>query len=559
MLPLTDWTGRAVAAIQADPDLRAYLGMRCGYHPDMLAMSVAGQTVGEVTALYRATLARVVREEGIEAVDTSVPYLAAEVSSDGIPSVRVVDEAVDIRPMFHGVQLAARSAVAAAASEARLEERILEEIVECLITEVAPVDGPADEFERWVRARARASERCTGVVSRLSLEFARTVATDAIRRANLASASLVDLERMLRLRPPAAIGEQPASAARPLPVEAVFQGGVARLPVNHAVWALQNAIRDAILGVRWTTDSGRSAPAHTTQTNRGRGSVTVSFRDGNDAEPLPATPAALWDKVRTLDDLTADALLVCLAQWAATDGSPSTPVWVSADAILDARGIERIRRRGEPGSWQHGHRREDRLAAGRALAQLDNLWLDIVDVEVVPGHGNRSPRRIRAESRALAILDRVSERDDDGREVFLAASVIPGEWARSLWELGLRQTGLLARQALAYDPYRARPERWMARYLALAFRWNANRRVPTLRLRVTTLLQNAALEPDTVRPQRCRDRLERALDRLTTDRVIGGWRYEADPSVLPARLWLPTWTTMVVQIDPPGNGPEGSI
>jgi hypothetical protein len=553
-LPPTERIARAVAAIQANPDLRAYLGMRCGYHPDMLAMSVAGRTIGEVSAIYRETLARVVRDEGISAVDTSASHLAVETSDDGIQSVRVVEALFDTRPMFHGVQLAVRATVAAAASESRLEVRVLEEIAECLLTEAKPDEGPADDFDGWVRSRARASERCTGAVSQLALEFSRSVAEDAVRRANLASASLVELERMFRLRPPATVGPPSASVARPLPVDAVFHGGVARLPVNHAVWALQNAIRDAILGVGWTTETGRSAPAHTTQTNRGRGSVTVSFRDADGPAQQPATPAALWEKVRTLDDLTADALLVCLAHWAATNGSPSLPVWVSADAILDARGIERIRRRGEPDSWQHGHRREDRLAAGRALAQLDNLWLEIVDVEVVPGHGQRSPRHLRAESRALAILERISERDDDGHEVFLAARVVPGEWARSLWELGLRQTGVLARQALAYDPYRARPERWMARYFALAFRWNANRRVPMLRLRVTTLLENAALAPDSARPQRCRDRLERALDRLTADRVIGGWRYEADPGALPARHWLSTWTTMVIKVDPPGGG-----
>ena len=178
--------------------------------------------------------------------------------------------------------------------------------------------------------------------------------------------------------------------------------------------------------------------------------------------------ADLWRSVRQLDDLTADALLVCLAHWATTGVEPDAPVWITADAILDARGIQRMHRRDDPAGWQHGHRREDRLAAGRALAQLDSLWLEIVDVGVVPGKGDRQPRRIRTESRALAILDRVSERDPDSGEVFLAARIVPGEWARMLWETGLRQTGLLARQALAYDPYRERPERWLARYLALA-------------------------------------------------------------------------------------------
>jgi hypothetical protein len=539
---------RAVAAIQGDADLRYYLGMRCGYHPDMLAMSVAGYTVGEVTARYRETLARVVREEGIEAVDTSVAHLVREGGS-----VRFIEDAFDFRPMFHGVQVAARATVTAAAEERQLEARILAEIAACLLSE-AEDSSPSptnDVFDEWVRGRVQRSERCTGVVSHLAIEFARTVAGDAVRRANLASASLVDLERMLRLRPLGPEGVRLPAHVRPLPVIAVFRDGVARVPVNHAVWALQNAIRDAVLGVGWTDAPDRLTPVHVTTTNSGRGSVSVSFGEGGAPVSAPGALGDIWEKVQALDDLTADALLVCLAHWVAAEGDPEASVWVSADAILDARGIQRMRRRDEPGDWQHGHRREDRLAAGRALAQLDNLWLEIVDVEVVPGKGERQPRRLRAESRALAILDRVSERGPDGEEVFLAARVVPGEWARSLWELGLRQTGLLAQQALAYDPYRERPERWLARYLALAFRWNASRRAARLRLRVATLLENAALTTDPARPQRGRDRLERALDRLVADAVIGDWRYEADPGALPARHWLQAWTAMLIQIDPP--------
>ena len=167
-----------------------------------------------------------------------------------------------------------------------------------------------------------------------------------------------------------------------MPVEVVFQAGVAVLPVNHAVWALQNAIRDAILGVAWTDDPSRDAPSHVTPTNSGRGAVTVSIRDSRNAVAEQDALADLWRKVRQLDDLTADALLVCLAHWATTGVEPDAPVWITADAILDARGIQRMHRRDDPAGWQHGHRREDRLAAGRALAQLDSLWLEIVDVEL---------------------------------------------------------------------------------------------------------------------------------------------------------------------------------
>ncbi len=548
--------GRAVSAIQADPDLRYYLGMRCGFHPDMLAMSVAGYTVGHVSAQYRETLARYVHDQGVAAIDTSVSHLVREVDADGHDSVRVVEDAFEIRPMFHGVQVAARAIVATAAQATGLEERVLAEIAECVLAtepyadvDLAGLTG--DAFDEQVRRSVRASERCTGVVSGLAIAFARSVADDGVRRADIASATLVELEWMLRLRVDDSARSPAQIQARPLPVNSVFHDGVAKVPVNHAVWALQNAIRDAILGVGWSSSAGGAALEHVTRTNKGRGRVTVSVRERQHGVSDPDKVSELWDKVRSLDDLTADALLVCLAHWAAAQTESMPPVWISADAVLDARGIQRIRRRGEPATWQHGHRREDRLAAGRALAQLDNLWLEIVDVEVVSSAGGRVPHRLRGESRAIAILDRVVERDADGHEVFLGARVVPGEWARSLWDSGLRQTGILARQALAYDPYRSRPERWLARYFALAFRWNARRRTPLLRLRVATLLTNAALVPDSARPQRCRDRLERALDRLRTDEVIGDWRYEIDPGELPARHWLGEWREMVVQIDPP--------
>ena len=92
----------------------------------MLAMSVAGFTLADVSALYRETLARVVREGGADAVDTDVAHLVYELGDDGRGSIRIVEEAFDLRPMFHGVQVAAGVSVAAAAEAARLEPRVLQ-------------------------------------------------------------------------------------------------------------------------------------------------------------------------------------------------------------------------------------------------------------------------------------------------------------------------------------------------------------------------------------------------------------------------------------------------
>jgi hypothetical protein len=227
-------------------------------------------------------------------------------------------------------------------------------------------------------------------------------------------------------------------------------------------------------------------------------------------------------------------------------------VWITADAILDARGIKRKRYQGEPGNWQHGHRRDDRMTVGRALAQLGALWLEIMDVEVIPGGKRRKPQRIRVESRALSIEDRVTQHDVDGSTVFLAARVKPGSWAREYWDLGVRQTGLLAQKAVGYDPYRQQIEKRLAKYLCFQYRINARKTPPDgLHLKVTTLLKNADIEPDRRNPQRTRSRVEQALNRLRDDEVITSWAYIIDVNAAPAKGWLPYWLETTVRIEVP--------
>jgi hypothetical protein len=337
------------------------------------------------------------------------------------------------------------------------------------------------------------------------------------------------------------------------PTPNVFQSGSASIPTNQAAWALLKAITSARSGKGWTDQDGGRTPTHKTPTNKGRGAVLVSMRDPEGTvSPEPDLLPVLWQKVRALDDLTSDTLLVCLAQWTSQGAKPNNPVWITADAILDARGMKRIQRGDEPGNWQHGHRREDRLEAGKALAQLENLWLEIVDVEVIPGGKRRKPQRLHLESRALAMLEKLVQRDLEGNPTFLAARVMPGGWAAAYWELGLRQTGLIAQRALAYDPYREQVEKRLAKYFAFQFRWDARRKAESIRLKVSTLIENTAIDVDQRNPQRTRERIKRALDRLQADHIVAKWGYVEDPDEhLPAKNWLPHWLEMTIWIEPP--------
>lgn len=344
------------------------------------------------------------------------------------------------------------------------------------------------------------------------------------------------------------------SAPKPLQnLPPVFDDGYAGFPSDLIFRALVRALEDG--GKHWTDHRGNTAPTFIQTTNHGQGAVQVSIRtlDGVETPPSAILPK-LWQKVQALDDLTSDVLLSVMARWTTFKAGPKEPVWVNADAILDDRGVQRMQKGLErTQGWQHGHRAEDRLAVGKALAQLQDVWLQVINVDMTPGKRRRGRNTLNlASSRALAMLDINSQVDLDGKAVFLQARVMPGIWAEAFWDLGIRQTGLIAQKALAYDPTRERIEKRLAKYLAFQYRLNAGR-ADTVMLRVATLLENCGLEPDRRNPVRTSDRLEAALDRLQHDRVLARWAY-ADPEArnnLPARAWLDEWLAMVITIDFP--------
>lgn len=335
----------------------------------------------------------------------------------------------------------------------------------------------------------------------------------------------------------------------------VSRDGHVLIPTAQTLWALNDAIHRGKHAQGWNDQRGTLVPTYTVRTNRNKdGAVHISVRDLDGlAEPREGALPALWQTVHQFDDLTSDALIACFAIWCARATAPDEQLWISLDSILDLRGVQRKhnqdQRQGDLKKWSGGHRKEDRADLARRLQQLDQTWIDLVNVEVQGGRGRRA-RRLTIEGKAIELHLRAQQFHLDGSRSVQAVQFSPGKWAREYWDSGLRWRGLLAQKALAYHLERQQPEKRLAKYLAFHFRIDAHAGRDALKRTVETLVDVAGLNAHIEHPERkLKKRLEDALDQLKKDGIIKAWRYlPADE--LPAREWVSTWQNWVIDLTP---------
>ncbi len=340
----------------------------------------------------------------------------------------------------------------------------------------------------------------------------------------------------------------PLPPPAPFPTVApAFRNGTAAVPSCLAVQGILTAIHHAYPQAAGWTLSRDGHPSFTFA--KRAGTIVTSLSPPHDAPRAGETLASLWQTTKELTDLDGDVLLAALCQaMARAPNATQGAIWLTADAVLDYRGITPKTHRDGPFRQRAGHRAQDRAQIAASMERLDRLRVQLCEVEVMEPQPHGKPRRASYthESKILVIEERLLR---DGEPI--AWRYVPGPWLTPFLTSPNRQVAVLMQQALRYDPYRQRWEKRLARYFTFHLRMDARNGRPLVR-RIGPLLDELHLPVDRRHPERTRVRFETALQRLARDGVIGAWDYTPEAhdtlATLPSRGWLERWQDMSIAV-----------
>jgi len=233
--------------------------------------------------------------------------------------------------------------------------------------------------------------------------------------------------------------------------------------------------------------------------------------------------------------LTADIFDILVNKWLKTARYPEAMVKISINDFLEVRGLKPMKR-GE--DRRSGYTDAQRQQIAQQIDLLDNVYITITEMDVYPkGQKKKSVRGLSGRS----II-----KDMEAGQMDLAGNVKADEWylrpgtifANYFFEPYGRQTALLSLMAVQYDPYRQKWEKSLARYLAWIWRIDEGRTREGLL--VSKLLEAAGEEFNTRRASITKARLEKALDQLKDDGIIGSWEYNKKIKAA-GREWWRKW------------------
>lgn len=329
---------------------------------------------------------------------------------------------------------------------------------------------------------------------------------------------------------------------------------------GKSIWvpsgAQYHGLRDALAKNKFARDPHSEFPMARLTAGRSRGHAwlkpaVLDQPDFLTPEYTEMLAQAMWEQRKEIGDMDADVLDALSHIWLARAKSSDSKVVASVDELLYMRGLKPKlsgqQRRG-------GYTRHQRAVILKALTHLHNMWVrlewDFTQVE-----RRRNRHKPVCESRPFIITDTFGQlRLLDNYLDVEAFIFAPGSvFGKFLWGPG-RRVAELSAKALHYDPYRQKWGKRLARYFSWQWRIRARSQNFEQPYRIDTLLGAVGENLDRRNPGRTRARLQRALDMLQDDSVIGSWHYKDrwDEQPTPGSRW-DQWMNNCVIVTPPAE------
>ncbi len=350
---------------------------------------------------------------------------------------------------------------------------------------------------------------------------------------------------------------QAATQPRTLPTVAhVFDSvGQTQIPSAMPILTITQAQANGKTGTGWANVGGYPTSQHRTEHH----DTAIQMRpEDRDTVLDETTIAGLWAQVHAMSDLDADVFLAMIAQWMHAAQDKDGYVWITAEHILEYRGVQPMMKREGQRERRAGHRQEDMIEVARCIGRQERQWVvvrSLVVDESRKGKGGKESKALYTREARLTTIAEVIQRHEllpaDERTAVPSYSVAwryqPGKWLETFIEGPNRHMAWLCQQTLRYDRYHEQWEKRLARYFMFHLRINAAGGGGSIVRGVGNLIRELGLSIDERNPDRTCDRFEKAMNRLADDGQIESWGY-TDATALPARKWLETWLGQSIRI-----------
>lgn len=334
---------------------------------------------------------------------------------------------------------------------------------------------------------------------------------------------------------------------------------------NHTISAAKAAFHNAQSRQDEDWHKGERIPAFMYQ--KGNGTVLIELRPpgkgpDDDRRLSDEELLSVWtqltgkwngEKVPRITSLAGDVLETLLGQAEKSAPDKTGLRWITAEQILDYRGLEKITKATEGGDRRTaGHRTERIEEVAEAMRQLNNTWvlLNVVIVDDEDTRGRKRTKQYKWHSRLIAIADTITQEEvtpESTSKVAVAWSFALGSWATPFLEGPNHFTAELSQQCLKYDQYHELWEKRLADYFTRALRTNA-KNGSTLPRQIGPVIEELSLPVDEVRPLETRKSFEKAMDRIRDDGVIASWRYRDGAPKLKRYGWLTDWLGLFIEV-----------